>query len=148
MFAFFRRLSKSTVGSIIMILFVVAILASFAMGDIANLRQGSFGMNSSTLAKIGSQQVTDRDLSRAMERRLADVRQQNPEADYATIGADFEPILTSLIDQRTLQAFADKTDSSCRSGWSMQRSPTSPGPAASTASSATPPIRHFSPSSG
>ena len=108
MFAFFRRLSKSTVGSIIMVLFVVAILASFAMGDIANLRQGAFGMNSSTLARVGSQQVSDRDLSRAMERRLADVRQQNPEADYATIGGDFEPILSSLIDQKTLQAFADK----------------------------------------
>jgi peptidyl-prolyl cis-trans isomerase D len=107
MFAFFRRLSKSTVGSIIMVLFVVAILASFALGDISNLRNGA-GLSSSTLAKIGGQQVTDRDMSRAMERRLADVRQQNPEADYATIASDFEPILTSLIDQRTLQAFADK----------------------------------------
>src|SRR5438045_1412404 len=108
MFAFFRRLSKSTVGSIIMVLFVVMILASFAMGDIANLRSGSFGMSSSTLAKVGSQQITDRDVSRAMERRLAEVRQQNPEADYSTIAGEFEPILTSLIDQRTLQAYADK----------------------------------------
>ena len=108
MFAFFRRLSKSTVGSIIMVLFVVAILASFALGDITNLRQGTFGMSGSTLAKVGGQQITDRDVSRAMERRLAEVRQQNPEADYATIASDFEPILTSLIDQRTLQAFADK----------------------------------------
>ncbi|MEO6581700.1 MAG: SurA N-terminal domain-containing protein [Sphingomicrobium sp.] len=108
MLASFRRVSKSTVGSIIMVLFVVAILASFAMGDIANVRSGSLGMNSSTLAKVGSQQITDRDLSRSMERRLAEVRQQNPEAVYATISADFEPILTSLIDQSTLQAFADK----------------------------------------
>ena len=59
MIASFRRLSKSTVGSIIMVLFVVTILASFAMGDIANLRSGSFGMNSSTLAKVGGQQVTE-----------------------------------------------------------------------------------------
>ena len=108
MLATFRRLSKSTVGSIIMVLFVVAILASFALGDISNLRSGSLGMNSSTLAKIGSQQVTDRDMSRAMERRLGEVRQQNPDADYATIASDFDPILASLIDQRTLQAFADK----------------------------------------
>ena len=107
MFAFFRRLSKSTVGSIIMVLFVVAILASFALGDVANLRNGT-GLSSSTLAKVGREQITDRDLSRAMERRLADVRQQNPEADYATLAADFEPLLSSLIDQRTLQAFADK----------------------------------------
>ncbi|WP_309660776.1 peptidyl-prolyl cis-trans isomerase [Sphingomonas sp.] len=108
MLASFRRLSKSTVGSIIMVLFVVAILASFAMGDIANLRSGSFGMNGSTLAKVGSQQISDRDQSRGMERRLGEVRQQNPEADYTTIAGDFEGILSSLIDQHTLQAFADK----------------------------------------
>ena len=108
MFAFFRRLSKSTVGSIILILFVVAILASFALGDITNLRNGSYGMGGSTLAQIGSQQVTDRDMSRAMERRLGQVRQQNPEADYSSIAGDFDPLLTSLIDDRTLQAFADK----------------------------------------
>jgi peptidyl-prolyl cis-trans isomerase D len=108
MLASFRRLSKSTVGSIIMVLFVLAILASFAMGDIANLRSGTFGMSSSTLAKVGNQQITDRELSRAMERRLTDVRQQNPEADYSTIAGDFDPILNSLIDERTLQAFGDK----------------------------------------
>jgi len=108
MLASFRRLTKSTVGSIILVLFVLAILASFALGDIANVRSGTLGMSSSTLAKVGGQQISDRDLSRAMERRLAEVRQQNPEADYSTISADFEPILTSLIDQRTLQAFADK----------------------------------------
>ena len=107
MFAFFRRLSKSTVGKFVLVLFVVAILASFALGDISNLRNGA-GLSGSTLAKVGSEQITDRDVSRAMERRLADVRQQNPEADYATLAADFEPLLDSLIDQRTLQAFADK----------------------------------------
>jgi peptidyl-prolyl cis-trans isomerase D len=108
MFAFFRRLSKSTVGSIVMVLFVVAILASFALGDISNLRSGNFGLGSSTLAQVGGQQVTDRDMSRVMERRLADVRQTNPEADYATIASEFDTILAGLVDQRALQAFADK----------------------------------------
>src|SRR5215213_6302000 len=108
MFAFFRRLSKSTVGSIIMVLFVVTILASFAMGDIANLGGKTFGLGGSTLAKIGGQEVSDRDMSRAMERRLADIRQQSPEADYSTIAKDFDPLLSSLIDQASLQAFADK----------------------------------------
>ena len=109
MFAFFRRLSKSTVGSMIMVLFVVLILASFAMGDIANIGSGnlSFGGGSS-LAKAGNQQITDRDMSHAMERRLTQVRQQNPEADYAAIAGDFDPLLDSLVDQSSLQAFADK----------------------------------------
>jgi len=108
MLASFRRLSKSTVGSIVMVLFVMAILASFAIGDMANVGSGNFGLGSSTLVKVGNQQVTDRDMSRAMERRLTEVRQQNPEADYASIANDYDAILASLVDQRSLEAFADK----------------------------------------
>ena len=108
MLASFRRLSKSTVGSIVMVLFVMAILASFAIGDMANVGSGNFGLGSSTLVKVGNQQVTDHDMSRAMERRLTEVRQQNPEADYASIANDYDAILASLVDQRSLEAFADK----------------------------------------
>ena len=46
MLASFRRLSKSTVGSIVMVLFVLAILASFALSDISNVGAGSFGFGS------------------------------------------------------------------------------------------------------
>ncbi|MBA3512097.1 peptidylprolyl isomerase [Sphingomonas sp.] len=109
MLASFRRLSKSTVGSIVLVLFVLAIVASFALADISNIGAGSLGSgSSSSLAKAGNQQITDRDMSRAMERRLTQVRQQNPEADYSTIAGDFDAILASLIDQAALQAFADK----------------------------------------
>jgi peptidyl-prolyl cis-trans isomerase D len=103
-----RRLSKSTVGSIVTALFLLLIVASFAIGDVANLGGGSSGLSSSTLAKVGGQSITDRDLSRALERRLAQVRQENPEADYAALAADFEPLLARMIDERTLTAFADK----------------------------------------
>ena len=108
MLSSFRRLSKSTLGSVILVLFLLAIVASFAIGDIAGIRSGNFGLGSSTLVKIGKQEVTDRDISRAMERRLADVRQQNPEADYAALAVDYEPLLAQLVDQRTLGAFGDK----------------------------------------
>ena len=108
MLASFRRLSKSTVGSIVMVLFVLAILASFALADISNVGMGNFGLGTSTLAEAGNQQVTDRDMSRAMERRLTEARQRNPEADYAAIAGDYDAILESLIDERSLEAFADK----------------------------------------
>ena len=109
MLASFRRLSKSTVGSIVMVLFVLAILASFALADIANVGSGTIGLGgSSSLAEAGNQEITDRDMSQAMERRLAQVRQQNPEADYASIAGDFDALLDSLIDQASLKAFADK----------------------------------------
>lgn len=108
MLASFRRLSKSTVGSIVMVLFVLAILASFALADISNVAGGNVGLSSSTLAKVGGQEITDRDISQAMEQRLTEVRRQNPEADYSTIANDYDAVLASLIDQRSLEAFAAK----------------------------------------
>lgn len=108
MIASFRRLSKSAAGKLIMVVFFLLIMASFAMGDIASFKSGTFSFGSDALVKIGDQEVGDRDMSRAMERRLSEVRQQAPTADYSTIAADFEPLLKLVIDQKTLQAFADK----------------------------------------
>ena len=106
----FRRLSKSKIGTGIVATFFILILAGFAVTDISNFGSGNigFGMGGSTLAKVGDQQVLDRDMSEAMQRRLQEVRRQNPTADYATIAGDFETLLNALIDQRSLLAFADK----------------------------------------
>jgi peptidyl-prolyl cis-trans isomerase D len=110
MLSFFRRLSKSKIGTFIMAGVLVAILAGFALSDIANFGTGKlgFGMNSSTLAKAGDQEVTDREMSDAMQRRLLQARQDNPSADYASIARDFDPLLSQMIDERALLAFADK----------------------------------------
>ena len=107
MFTFVRKLGKSTIGVIVLALFVLLIMASFAIADVSSLSSGS-GLNSSTLAKAGSEEITDQDLSDAMQRRLTQVREQNPEAGYAQLEGDFEPILQSLIDMKALQAFARK----------------------------------------
>ncbi|HYI43121.1 MAG TPA: peptidyl-prolyl cis-trans isomerase [Sphingomicrobium sp.] len=104
----FRRASKSKIGTFVLVLFGLAIVASFAIADVSGLSLGGGGMSSSTLAKVGSMEVTDREVDAAMQQRLAVARQQNPTADYASIAADFEPLLQGLIDQRTLQAFAKK----------------------------------------
>ncbi len=108
MLAFFRNLSKSTAGKIILVLFVAAIGASFALGDMSNIAGGNTSQPGATLAEVGGIEVTDRDMADAMQQRLTQVRQQNPEADYASIASDFGPLLDSLIDQRTLAAFARK----------------------------------------
>jgi peptidyl-prolyl cis-trans isomerase D len=110
MLSFFRRVSKSKIGTGIMATVLICILAGFAIADISNFGSGNlgFGMGSSTLVRVGDQQVTEREMSDTMQRRLADVRQQNPNADYATIAREFDTILNALIDQRTLLAFADK----------------------------------------
>src|SRR5439155_5654640 len=90
---------------------LIAILAGFAASDISNFGSGKIGfggMGSSTLARVGDQDVSDREMDEAMQRRLQEVRQQNPEADYASIAGEFDAILGLMIDQRSLIAFADK----------------------------------------
>jgi peptidyl-prolyl cis-trans isomerase D len=110
MLSFFRRLSKSRIGTWIMAAVLLAILAGFAMADLSNFGTGStgFGSDASTLARIGDQKVTDREMREAMQRRLTQVREQNPNADYASIAADFDPLLAQMIDQRAILAFAEK----------------------------------------
>jgi len=109
MLASFRRLSKSTVGTIIMALFLIAIIASFALADIQGvLSGGSFGGGGDSLVKVGSERVTDRDMTRAMDRRLSQAREQDPEATYASIAGDYDQLLSALVDAETLEAFANK----------------------------------------
>src|SRR4249919_364411 len=112
MLSFFRRVSKSKVGTGIMAFVLVAILAGFAVADLTNFGSGqlNFGMGSGTLAKVGDQQVNEREMSDAMQRRLQQARQQRPDADYASIVGDFNGVLDALLEERTLLAFADKYD--------------------------------------
>ncbi|GAA4719738.1 peptidylprolyl isomerase [Sphingomonas lutea] len=109
MLSFFRRSSKSKVGTIVMALVLLAIIIGFAIADAQNFGSGtlSFGGNGSALATVGDERVTDADMSDAMQRRLAQVREQNPGADYGTIANEFDPILSALIDERALVAFAN-----------------------------------------
>ncbi|MEO6199235.1 MAG: peptidylprolyl isomerase [Sphingomicrobium sp.] len=110
MSSFFRRVSKSKFGTFAMAFVLIAILAGFAMGDIQNFGSGSmgFGLGSDTLARAGDQKITEREMNETMQRRLQEVRQQQPDAQYAAVSGDFPALLDALIDQRTLIAFADK----------------------------------------
>src|SRR5205085_8991832 len=110
MLSFFRRLTKTKLGMGIMAILPLGALVGFAVSDISNFGSGNvgFGMGSSSLAKVGNQYVSEREVSEAMQRRLQEARRQRPDADYATIASDFETILNAMIDQRTLIAFADK----------------------------------------
>ncbi len=111
MLSFFRRVSKSKVGTWIMAAVLVAILAGFALADLSNFGSGNVGfggMGSTTLAQAGNQEVGEREMNEAMQRRLQEVRQQNPNADYATISGDFDTMLGELLDQRSMIAFGDK----------------------------------------
>jgi peptidyl-prolyl cis-trans isomerase D len=104
----FRNAAKSKFGTAIIALVGLLIVVGFAWGDISSLSVGNSGLSPDVLAEAGSMDVTDRDMSSAMQRRLAQVRQQNPEAGYADLAADFDPLLESLIELRALEGFAAK----------------------------------------
>ena len=107
----FRKLSKSVFGTAIVALFGITILASFAMQDIKSvIAGGGWGMSDSALVKVGGQEVSDRDMSSALQRRLAEVRRANPSADYATLAKDFDPLLNLLVQDAAIRAFAQQQD--------------------------------------
>ena len=112
MLSFFRRVSKSKIGTGVMAFVLIAILGGFALADLSNFGTGnlSFGMSGGTLAKVGDQEVSEREMSEAMQRRLQQARQQRADADYASVIGDFNPLFDSLLDERSLMAFADSYD--------------------------------------
>nr|WP_314443932.1 peptidyl-prolyl cis-trans isomerase [uncultured Sphingomonas sp.] len=103
----FRRLSKSKFGTGILIAFLLLILASFAVADLSNFQQGG-SLPQNTLAKVGGVELTQTDLDTAMQRRLTQIRQQNPQATYADLAGDYDAIVNALIQERTLWAYARK----------------------------------------
>ena len=106
MSSFVRKMSKSAVGTAILVLFLVLILAGFAMQDIRSVISGG-GLGSGTLVKVGGQEVSDRDMSNALQRRLTEVRRSDPTADYTTLAKDFDPLLDLLVQDAAIRAFAE-----------------------------------------
>ena len=104
----FRRFAKSKVGTGILVVLFVAVLASFALNDLSGVKNGGLGLTGSALAKAGGREVTDRDVTLAMEQLLNRARQQNPSATGADVAADFDPLVESLIQGQTLLAFGDR----------------------------------------
>ena len=107
MLSFFRRLSNSWIGASVMVVILLMILIGFAAQDIQSVfSSGSLGMSKGTLVKVGDESITERDLSTAMRRALRQAQEQNPEATYATIANQFDPVLDNLIGERAMLAFA------------------------------------------
>ena len=105
MSSFVSKMSKSTVGTVVLILFLVLLVAGFAMQDIQNVVSGG-GLSSGTLVKVGNEEVSDRDVGNALQRRLTEVRQSDPTADYATLAKDFDPLMDLLVQDAAIRAFA------------------------------------------
>ncbi len=105
-----RRMSKSAVGTAIFVLFLGVIAASFALQDMQNLNPGGGGGSSQRLAKAGGEEVTEQELSKLLQRRLTELRAQQPTADYTALAGEYDSIVNSLIQSRALSAFAGAND--------------------------------------
>lgn len=104
-----RRLSKSAVGTAIMILFLLTIAAGFALQDMQNITPFG-GMSTTTLGKAGNLELTDQELSKELQNRLTQARAENPTADYSMFAQEFDPIVEALLQQKALFAFAMEND--------------------------------------
>ena len=106
MLSAFRRLSKSKVGTAVMVLFLLAIVASFALVDISGLSSSNFGLGSGTIARAGNEQVTERDVSDVFSRALSERRKQQPDLTPAMLAGEFDTLVDELVNDRMLTAFA------------------------------------------
>ena len=78
-----------------------------------------------------------------MDRRLSQVRQENPEADLRLIVGDFDQLLSALVDAKTLEAFAKKFGMTLPGGSRTHRSRTFPPQGPHRRSSASNPTANF-----
>jgi peptidyl-prolyl cis-trans isomerase D len=108
MIASFRRLSKSKVGTVILVGIGLVIASSFVFADLSAFDVGGGGGNGgANLAKVGGEQLTERELSSELRRRLEMLQQQNPQATMADLAPAFDQLVDSMIDQIALQQFAE-----------------------------------------
>ena len=111
MLTFFRRVSKSKVGTWIMATVLIAILAGFAVADISNFGSGNVGgfggMSSSTLAKVGDQEVSEREMSE----QCSGICSRSGAKSECRLRDDprrLRSVLSSMLDERALIAFGNK----------------------------------------
>ena len=107
MLSSFRKLSKSKAGPIFAVSFLLLILASFALADISNFRQGG-GLSSGTLARVGGISLTEAEVQDVIDRQVQQLRQTNPNATRADIAGEFDAIINALLQERTIRAYAEK----------------------------------------
>jgi peptidyl-prolyl cis-trans isomerase D len=108
----FRKFTKTPIGKLVIAVPAMGILAGFAMSDIQQFGSGGLGlsMGANTLAEVGSEKIEEREVAAAMQRRLETLRQTKPDATYADLVGEFDGILESVINQRVLISFAEKSN--------------------------------------
>lgn len=108
MLNFFRRLTKSTFGVIIALLFLVAIALGFAMMDVQSLGGLSSLGGNDTVARVGSEKVTATQLADRVDQEWRGLAREQPGLDKAAFVADggVEQTLERIINGLAMRQFA------------------------------------------
>ena len=103
MLSFFRNMSKSKFGTIILILFGLLVTASFALADMSGISQGERSDGGTCQGRKPG--MTEREVSNALERDCSGPEQNRRR--YASLAGEFDPLIAALLQEHAVQAFAD-----------------------------------------
>ncbi|WP_420605308.1 SurA N-terminal domain-containing protein [Novosphingopyxis sp.] len=109
MITFIRKLFESKLGAILAIAFVAVIGLAFALSDVSGSLSPS-GVGGGTAAKVGSHDITEAELSDAMDTAFRQVQRDNPGLTMAAFveQGGLDDVFASLIDRVTVGAYAEK----------------------------------------
>jgi peptidyl-prolyl cis-trans isomerase D len=111
MLTFFRRgfMAKAALG-ILFLTLVAMVITGFGTGGMGGLGGLGGGLSSTTIAKVGGQEITSDDLRDNVQRQLERMRQQQPEIDMAQFvrQGGVEEVLEQMISAAAATDFAGR----------------------------------------
>jgi peptidyl-prolyl cis-trans isomerase D len=100
MLDFFRALTRSRIGAVVGLVFLILIVLAFAGADVGGMRTGSL-IGGENVASVGSDRITTGELEKTVRASYESERQRTPTLtikDFLGQGA-VEDVLTGLIDR-------------------------------------------------
>lgn len=109
MITFIRNLFESKVGAILAIAFVAIIGLAFALSDVSGSLSPS-GVSGGTVARVGSQKITEAELTEAVNAAFSQVQRDNPGLTMAAFiqQGGLDDVYASLIDRVAVGVYAQK----------------------------------------
>lgn len=106
----FRNFTKSRYGLIIVFIFLGLLAIAFAASDVTGVRAGISGANSTTLATVAGENVTERDVRDRIDRIIRNAQAQRQNVTMAQLLAEggFEAALNDAVSSAALHAFANQ----------------------------------------
>lgn len=111
MLNFFRSFTKSRYGLIAVFVFLGIIALAFVAGDVTGVRMNGTGSGGNVLAKVGSRQITDREVRERVDRFLRNLQRdgQSVTMEQFLAQGGLEMTLDEMIRSAAMIEFAQKS---------------------------------------